>query len=214
MNREKIVIIDYGVGNTYSVSRALEQCGAMHVIISDNPDDIKNADKLILPGVGAFEDGMNGLITRNLLEPIAQYVQGGGALLGICLGMQLLATNSEEFGNHTGLGLIPGSVSKLSESKKSGYLRKVPYIGWSKLEKNHNNDSDFLINGDSCKRYYYFVHSFEFIPHYEINTLAVYDNSGESVTAIVRGGNVYGFQFHPEKSGQAGLDLLGKFLSL
>lgn len=135
MNREKIVIIDYGVGNTYSVSRALEQCGGMHVIISDNPDDIKNAEKLILPGVGAFEDGMNGLITRNLLEPIAQYVQGGGALLGICLGVQLLATNSEEFGNHTGLGLIPGSVSKLSEAKNSGYLRKVPYIGWSKLEK-------------------------------------------------------------------------------
>lgn len=215
MNREKIVIIDYGIGNTYSVSRALEKCGAMHVIISDNADDIKNADKLILPGVGAYEDGMNGLKSRGLIDSIIDHASAKKPLLGICLGMQLLATSSEEFGSHNGLGLIPGKAMRMSEISPQGGRRKIPFIGWSRLNYDAAiGNASILFNGISKDAFIYLVHSYAVETEFKDNVMASYSFDGEQVTAAINSDNIFGLQFHPEKSGPTGLKILSNFLEL
>lgn len=215
MNSGKIVIIDYGIGNTYSVSRALEKCGAVHVIISDNADDIKNADKLILPGVGAFEDGMNGLKSRGLIDSIIDHTSAKKPLLGICLGMQLLVTSSEEFGFHHGLGLIPGKAIRLSEISPEGGRRKIPFIGWSRLNYDASiGNASLLFNGISKDEFIYLVHSYAIEVESKDNVIASYSFDGEQVTAAINSDNIFGLQFHPEKSGPAGLKILNNFLDL
>ena len=129
-----VTVIDYGVGNLLSVSRALEHCGAQ-VDLADNPAQIARAHRLVLPGVGAFKDGMDGLRERALVEPIRQYASGGRPLLGICLGMQLLLDVSEEFGAHEGLGLIPGRVAAIPATTADGVPHKIPHIGWNECTK-------------------------------------------------------------------------------
>jgi len=215
MNNENIVIIDYGIGNIYSVSRALEKCGAMNVIISDNANEIKNADKLILPGVGAFEDGMKGLRSRNLIDSIVCHGLANKPLLGICLGMQLLTTSSEEFGLHQGLGLIPGKATRMSEISPEGRRRKIPFIGWSKL--NHepsSSNSSILFSGISQDASIYLVHSYAVKTDSDDNVIASYYFDGEKITAAIKSNNTFGLQFHPEKSGPAGLKILSNFIDL
>ena len=209
----KVTVVDYGVGNLYSVQRALEFCGASRVVISSSPADILDADRVIVPGVGAFADGMQGIKNGGLLDPILNYVALGRPLLGICLGMQMLATVSEEFGSHNGLNLIPGRVVAIPQQRVDGALRKIPFIGWSTLKASSDSClsdsvlSEFPVNGSV-----YLVHSFHVQPDNSENMLATYDFEGCVVTAAIQRGNVTGLQFHPEKSGELGLEILTKFI--
>jgi glutamine amidotransferase len=210
---KRIVIVDYGLGNIYSVQRALEVSGGRDIIVSSRPEEIITADKVILPGVGAFEDGIRGLRDRGLVECIVEIADSGRPLLGICLGMQLFASRSEEFGIHTGLNLIPGEVKALHNIDVDGEKLKVPFIGWARLRLNDKYNEFNCIHNASDKEVY-FVHSFQFIPENEINLLGTYSLGGREITAAIQNKNVVGLQFHPEKSGQVGLQIISDFLSI
>jgi imidazole glycerol-phosphate synthase subunit HisH len=197
-----IAIIDYGMGNLHSVSKAVERLGYEPIVTAD-PSVIAQADAAILPGVGAFGDAMALIRDSGLDAAVKQYAQSGKPLLGICLGMQLLFTESEEHGRHVGLNLLPGRVIRFQGEFK------VPHMGWNKLSLLQRNQLLEGLEGG----YVYFVHSYRVIPEQRADLLAVADYYGE-VTAIVGRGNVYGMQFHPEKSGEAGMRLLGNFLAL
>ncbi len=215
MKQEKIVVVDYGLGNLFSVQRALEYCGASNVCISSSIDDIISADRLILPGVGAFEDGIRCLNKLDLIEPIKTHAINKKPILGICLGMQLLATTSEEFGLHIGLNLIPGRVIPIPNEYSEGKHRKVPFIGWAKLSTLGKYEAkNIVLNELSKNQSVYLVHSYFFSPEHSENLVATYNYLGQDITAVIRSDNVYGFQFHPEKSGEVGIGLLRAFLQL
>lgn len=209
MVKKSVAIIDYGVGNLLSVHRALEACGASVKIVS-TPQEILDSDRLILPGVGAFGNCMDELKKRELEQPILGFIQTGKPLLGICVGMQILHEIGEEFGEHRGLGIIPGRVNKISSSNLS-QIRKVPFVGWAPLISNHFGSSILHnINPDS---FFYFVHSFKAETKSPQHTMACYDYDGLKITAMVHKDNVIGCQFHPEKSGKSGLKILDNFLT-
>ena len=196
-------IIDYGAGNLFSVRNALDYIGCKNRISSDEKDII-NAERLILPGVGAFGDAMDKLRESGLIDVIKQEAVKK-PFLGICLGMQLLFDESYEFGRHEGLGLIPGTV-KLMEPE--GNLA-IPQMGWNSLE--FNNPCP-LLRDVAEGSYVYFVHSYAAVcPD---SYVSAYTNYGGKVTALVSSGNVFGAQFHPEKSGEAGLNILKNFAEL
>jgi glutamine amidotransferase len=212
---KKVVVVDYGLGNLYSVQRALEHCGVEKVCVSSSVDDISSADSLILPGVGAFQDGIRGLKELGLIEPIVKHALKNKPLLGICLGMQLLATASEEFGYHSGLDLIKGSVVAIPIGCENGIQRKVPFIGWSVLKKTEQaREKDCVLSAIDAEMAVYLVHSYYFMPDQADNLLATYNFQGAQITAVIKSNNTYGFQFHPEKSGDVGLSLLKAFLHL
>lgn len=200
-----IAIVDYGMGNLHSVSKAVERLGYTALVTGDE-QEILGAAGVILPGVGAFGDAMQHLREAKLDTVIKQVSEDGTPLLGICLGMQLLFSRSEEHGNHEGLGILPGNVIRFEE--RADY--KVPHMGWNELEFKHQDSPLFegLEEG-----HVYFVHSYHAKPEVESNLLAVTDY-GYPVTAIVGHGSVYGMQFHPEKSGKLGMQLLNNFLRL
>lgn len=197
-----IAIIDYGMGNLHSVSKAVERLGYA-AIVTANPDEILAADGAILPGVGAFGDAMDNLRETGLNETVARYAQSGKPLLGICLGMQLLFAESEEHGRHVGLGLLPGKVVRF----RGPY--KVPHMGWNKLAFRQPSP---LLKGLK-EGHVYFVHSYHAITG-EMDDLLATTDYYQAVTAIVGRGNVFGMQFHPEKSGALGMQLLGNFIKL
>ncbi len=197
-----IAIVDYGMGNLHSVSQALERLGSTW-IVTDSKEVIMNADGVILPGVGAFGDAMEHLKSTGLDKAVVAYAQTGKPLLGICLGMQLLFTVSEEHGTHQGLNILPGSVKKLK------HKTRVPHMGWNKLMI---NQPSVLFEGVEAG-HVYFVHSYHVLPEEPSDLLATVDYEGE-VTAIVGRNNVYGMQFHPEKSGSTGTELLKHFTKL
>ncbi len=210
----KIVVIDYGLGNLYSVRRALEVCGAENVCVSGLAEDIVNADKVILPGVGAFGDGIRGLEDRSLIQPLIAHATNGKPLLGICLGMQMLASTSDEFGLHRGLGLISGKVRKIDRVNTAGTSRKTPFIGWASLNHSNNGlswDNTILSSVDEGESVY-LVHSYHFEPTDPKDILATYSYEGDSITAAVHRNNITGLQFHPEKSSQVGLRILSRFV--
>lgn len=212
MSAMQVTVIDYGIGNLYSVRRALEYCGA-EVTLSADPAQIGAAAHLVLPGVGAFGDGMLGLKERGLVEPILSHAKSGRPLLGICLGMQMLSTVSDEFGEHEGLGLIPGRVVALSPVDADGRPHKIPYIGWSALTAPASVDWRGTLLEDSPQgTAVYLIHSFHAVPDEASHVLAQCSYGGHSIVAAVRSGNVSGCQFHPEKSGPAGLQMLSAFL--
>lgn len=210
-----ITVVDYGIGNLYSVQRALEQCGVEAIVTAD-PYRIEQAASLILPGVGAFADGMRGLLERGLDGPLRSYAQSGRRLLGICLGMQLLATVSKEFGSHSGLGLIPGRVAPIPAVGVDGRQHKVPHIGWSALVKpSQAPDWKRSILADTVPgEEVYLVHSYAVIPDSPAHRLADCDYDGQPICAAIQSGNIFGTQFHPEKSGSVGLRILQAFCDL
>lgn len=209
-----ITIIDYGSGNLLSVSRALEQCGAT-CQTSGDPAVIAASAALVLPGVGAFRHGMEGLAANGLIEPILAHARAGRPLLGICLGMQMLASSSEEFGSHQGLGLIPGKVREIASHSAVGVPRKTPFIGWASLDRPPNVSWEgsplrTIEVGESV----YLVHSYHLEPDEPTVLLATYSFHGDQITAAVRRDNVTGLQFHPEKSSLVGLRILSEFVML
>jgi glutamine amidotransferase len=204
------VVVDYGMGNLLSVERALGRCGA-EPLRAQEPEALAQADILVLPGVGAFGDGMAGLRARGLVEPVRAHAAAGKPLLAICLGMQMLFERSSEFGEHAGLGLLPGSVAALPRATVDRAPLKSPFVGWSPLVP--ARDLAGTVLGDSPPgEWMYFVHSYSAIPADPGHRLADTTIGGHRVTAVVQHGAVVGTQFHPEKSGPAGLRLIEAFL--
>ena len=204
-----IAIMDYGVGNLFSLKSSLAQLGQDTVVTAD-PDTIRKADRLILPGVGAFGDAMDKLVATGLV-PVIRAEAEKKPLLGICLGMQLLFEKSYEYGEHTGLGLIPGEVCPLADDLKDPSL-KGPHIGWNRLDIVPGRENDPLFKYTKPGEYVYYVHSF-YAKNCAANTLAASEYS-IPVTGAVKNGLVYGTQFHPEKSGDTGLRMLRAFAEL
>ena len=199
-----IAIIDYGVGNLFSLGCSFGAIGESAVITSD-PEAVRSADKIILPGVGAFGDAADKLRASGMDRLVREQAALGKPLLGICLGMQLLFDKSYEYGEHDGLGLIPGVIKPIADVIPPDY--KIPQIGWNALEmtKPDNALFKYIKNGD----YVYFVHSY-YAAECEADTIAVTEY-GAPLTAAVAKGNVYGCQFHPEKSGDVGMNILRAF---
>ena len=198
-----IAIIDYGVGNLFSLVSSLKAIGEEAIITSDS-EDIKKADKLILPGVRAFGDAIEKFEVSGLKDTVLQEVKNGKAILGICLGMQMLFEKSYEFGEYEGLGLLKGEVIAMNGTLPENL--KIPHIGWNALKFKADNKLFSLINDGDCV---YFVHSF-YATGCEDSLLATTEY-GKEITAAVAKGNVYGCQFHPEKSGSVGLNILKAF---
>lgn len=202
-----IAIVDYGVGNLFSLKSSFDQIGAK-TFVTGNAEEIKNADKIILPGVGAFGDAAKKLRESGLFDVLISEAKSGKKILGICLGMQLLFEKSFEYGEHEGLGLIKGEIRPISEVIPKDY--KIPHIGWNALNftKAQNELFKYIKDGD----FVYFVHSF-----YGANcedSLIASSSYGAPLTAAVAKDNVYGCQFHPEKSGEVGLNILKAFCEM
>ncbi len=200
-----ITMIDYGIGNYRSVQKAIEAVDGRSDLTAD-PDVIANADKLVLIGVGAFGATMDALRARNQEQAIHHAVAKGTPLLGICVGMQVLLEDSDEFGFHTGLGLIPGHVRKFPDNP----LLNVPHIGWNQLE--HDGTSPIL-RDVAPNDYAYFVHSFCCHPAAETDTIA-HTDYGWRYTSVIGRDNIYGIQFHAEKSQHVGLQILRNYLAM
>ena len=212
MTKPKVVIVDYGVGNLLSVQRAAEECGAK-VITSAEPDVIAHADRVILPGVGAFANGMLALESLGLVEVIKEISTDGIPLLGICLGMQLLLDESEERGVTKGLGIIPGRAVQIPNMSSNGMPLKVPHIGWNSLVTSNCTpwNGTILQNltpGDSV----YFVHSFMAEPVDPSMRIADCVYGDNRISAVIGRRNILGCQFHPEKSGENGMKILRAFV--
>lgn len=208
-----VTIVDYGMGNLLSVCRAIEHCGALPRL-TDSPADIADAERLVLPGVGAFKDGMNGLHERRLVEPVRAYCASGRPFLGICLGMQMMMETSEEFGRHAGLGLIPGSVVEIP-CESDGATRKIPHIGWNTLRATGVPwDRSILAGLAPGTAAVYFVHSYAVSPLDRSSVLADCLYDGCRIPAAVQAGALHGCQFHPEKSGDTGLAIIRNFLAM
>jgi len=203
-----VTVIDYGMGNLLSVCRALEHVGT-DVTLSSDPDVIMQATRLVLPGVGAFGDGMKELGRRGLIEPIRKRASDNTPLLGICLGAQMLLDSGEEFGHHQGLGLIHGEVRTIPITNTSGQPLKVPHVGWSDL---HVDKSHPLLETLPPESAVYFVHSFQCLPQDKQDLIGHCDLGGHAITAMISHGQITGCQFHPEKSGPVGLHILRNFL--
>ena len=201
-----IAIVDYGVGNLFSLASSFAAIGAEAIVTSD-VEVIRSAEKILLPGVGAFGDAANKLFSSGLADVVLAEAERGKAILGICLGMQLLFDKSLEYGEYKGLGLISGEIRPISEVIPKDY--KIPHIGWNALnfEGEKNELFKYLNEGD----FVYFVHSFYGASCNDVIATADY---GYPLTAAVARGNVYGCQFHPEKSGEVGLKILKAFCEL
>jgi glutamine amidotransferase len=201
----KVLVVDYGMGNLGSISRSLEECGAS-VSVSDDPREIAAATHVVLPGVGSFADGMANLRARGLEEPLRKAAaEDRVPLLGICLGMQMLASSGKEGGDTEGLGFIPGEVVPLVPAVEG---ERIPHVGWNEV---HPRRPSPLFEGIAAGTDFYFVHSYRFAPAEGESALAVTPYCGGFVSAVSRE-NVAGVQFHPEKSGRPGFALLRNFL--
>jgi imidazole glycerol-phosphate synthase subunit HisH len=194
----RVTVVDYGRGNLFSLEQALRHVGA-DVHITSRPDELRAADRVILPGVGAFGDAGAALRARGLDGPLVEVAREGRPLLGICVGCQLLLDEGEEFGRHPGLGLVPGVVRRLPE----GAVR-IPNVGWRRLEP---------AAGSAFTGMVYFVHSYAPYARDEADVAATIALNGQRVPAALRRGSIVGVQFHPEKSGPVGLSLLARFIA-
>jgi glutamine amidotransferase len=201
-----LAVIDYGAGNLRSVLHALNHLGAQDIRLVQYPDDLKGAKKIILPGVGAFGAGMQQLQKQDLVEPLKDIIQARIPYLGICLGMQFLFEASDEMGTHKGLDILPGYVTRFPKS----IMLKIPHMGWNQLRPSHPSA---LLNDIDENSYAYFVHSYYCVPENPDDTL-IATNYGMPFAAGVKRDNVFGVQFHPEKSQSTGLQILSNFLNM
>ncbi len=204
----KITMIDYGASNIRSAYKAFEHIGA-NISLTSDPDVVAKAEKLVLPGVGAFGSGIAALRQRGLEPAIHAAVNRGILMLGICVGMQFLFDISDEMGDHRGLSLIPGHVTRFKTIEMDKQL-KIPHMGWNQIE---HDESHPLLEKVPTNSYVYFVHSYYCVPAKQENGIAktVY---GRSFTSVVGRDNVYGLQFHPEKSQKYGLHILKNFVKM
>lgn len=200
-----IAIIDYGAGNLQSVKKAFDFIGAESVI-TDNPETINACDKILLPGVGSFGDAMNSMNKKGLVETVKQNALSGKPFLGICLGLQLLFEESEEAPGVKGLGIFKGKIKKFAPDMGL----KIPHIGWNSLEI---KQKDTLFKGIPENSYVYFVHSY-YLHAEDENEIATVTNYGIDFHSAVGKDNVFATQFHPEKSGDVGLQILRNFASM
>ncbi|QQR81173.1 MAG: imidazole glycerol phosphate synthase subunit HisH [Deltaproteobacteria bacterium] len=193
----EIAIIDYGLGNLYSIYKAFAY-QEIPARLTDQPKSLKEASAIVLPGVGAFEDGMKGLNDRGFTEEVIRFAATGKPVLGICLGMQMLMDESLEMGQHKGLGLIPGRVIPFENNKEKPI--KIPHMGWNEVK-----------GFTTSPEMYYFVHSYYVQPKNQDHVVGVTEYGSYQFCSIVQKDNILGFQFHPEKSANAGLALLKDF---
>lgn len=201
-----LAVVDYGAGNLRSVLHALNYLGAESIRVVHAPHELRGARKIILPGVGAFGAGMNKLREQGLIQPLRDAANSGIPFFGICIGMQFLFERSDEMGDHEGLGLLEGRVTRFPDL---GNL-KVPHMGWNTVQPVQESP---MLNGIAPESYAYFVHSYHCIPERKSDVLLTTCYGIDFVAAVQRD-NVYGVQFHPEKSQQTGLQLLRNFLAL
>jgi len=205
----EVLIVDYGMGNLYSVKRALEECKVQKVVISNKKEDFLTCTHMILPGVGAFGDAMQNIHELGLYDLIRENVLNDKVpFLGICLGMQLMATRGTEYGSHEGLGLIDGEVLRL---EKNGKSERIPHVGWNEIKKTQQNNP--LLNNIGENSDFYFVHSYHFSAKNQDNVIASTPYS-HGFTSMVAKEHIFGVQFHPEKSGKNGFQLLKNFLNI
>lgn len=212
MSAPEVTVIDYGVGNLLSVQRGLEHCGAKVTLTAD-PERILSAKRVVLPGVGAFENAMMALDALNLVGVIKEVGRRETPLLGICLGMQLLLDESDEFGITAGLGLIPGRVIAVPVQSISGDAQKVPHIGWNALlpSSTRVDWNGTLLQDNRPGEASYFVHSFMAVPTDPVHRIADCVYGGHGIPAVIGRDQITGCQFHPEKSGEVGLKILRRF---
>jgi len=212
MESPEITIIDYGLGNLLSVRRGFEHCGAKVRITSD-PKKIINSSRVVLPGVGAFPNAMALLEKYNLIETLKEYGKSGKPLLAICLGMQLLMDESEEFTHTDGLGLIPGRVVSIPSQDSLGQKTKIPHIGWNHLRPSNLEESwsNTLLEDNDAGDSVYFVHSFQVLPEDSAYEIAYTKYGGHRISSVISKGSIVGCQFHPEKSGLIGLKIMSRF---
>ena len=209
-----VAIVDYGIGNLLSVRRALEHCGAS-VMVSNDPRVLLDAPRLVLPGVGAFAAGMQALVQRNLDACVVEFTLTGKPLLGICRGMQLLATVGMEFGEHLGLGIIPGRVEAIPSTSAAGRPHKVPHIGWTGITvpKTNRGWAGTILHDVVPGANIYLVHSSAVHPSNDVHRLADFDYNGRTISAAIQKDNVCDTQFHPETSCEVGLAILRRYLA-
>lgn len=204
----KIAIVDYGVGNMHSLIKVFDKLGKP-AFITEESEEMLGSDALILPGVGAFKAGMEGLKVRGLIPAIHKFAEFGKPVLGICLGAQLLLSQGFEFGRFKGLGIIPGKVVRFSKIKE-----RIPHIGWNEIYKAKNKWNNTVLAAVPESSDVYFVHSYILQPEKKDNILALAKYGNYEFCAAVKYGNVYGCQFHPEKSGTIGLQIIKNFIDL
>lgn len=216
MTNNHVTLLDYGVANLLNVARAFEHCGA-HVSVTENPAQVRVASRLVVPGVGAFQSSVEELHARGLGDAICQFAASERPLFGICVGMQMLFDASKEFGEHAGLGVLPGRVMAIPRTTKEGLAQKVPHIGWNHLiepEGGCDWDSTLLKPLKGLQPAVYFVHSFAAQPACATDRLADCLYGGHRICAAVQRNNIVATQFHPERSGEIGLEVLRSFLKI
>jgi imidazole glycerol-phosphate synthase subunit HisH len=208
-----VTVLDYGIGNQLNVLRALEHCGASVKVVQKASAADVEAARLVLPGVGAFGDGMAELRSRGFDELVKRFAQTGRPFLGICVGMQVMFDASEEMGEHEGLGLLAGRVRAVPAVGTDGKPHRIPHIGWRPLEPAAAWAGTILADVQPMERVY-FVHSFAAGPSEDRVRLANVGYDGLAICAAVHHDNLYGCQFHPERSAETGLNVLRRFLRL
>jgi len=212
---KKIGVVDYDIGNVKSVVSALNKLSA-EVVFSDNASELNDCNGIVIPGVGAFNHGMDKLQKKDLIAPISEFASSGKPVLGICLGMQLLFESSNEYGLTDGLALIGGVVKNLNDFNNADDELRLPHVGWCSLSEYENGHawSDSIYKNSNVSDYFYFVHSYAVEPENEKYILSMTKYNGVNFVSSVKKSNIIGMQFHPEKSGEAGLSLLKKFIEL
>ena len=212
-----LTIVDYGVGNLFNIQKAFQSLGS-DVRISNNPEEILNSDRLLLPGVGSYEAGITALKENGIDEVVREFADSGRPMMGICLGMQLMLSASEENGDWPGLDLIEGKVVRFTEPAQTGEPYKIPQIGWNSISKPESLDVNWknsvlesLDTEDTA--YVYFLHSYYVIPEDASCVLAETNYGRDTFCSVLMKDNLVGCQFHPERSGKVGLEILNSFIN-
>lgn len=215
-NRLQVAIIDYGMGNLFSVERACEHAG-MNAVITDDKSTIMSSDGIILPGVGAFGDAMDSLGKKDLMLPLKDFVKEGKHLMAICLGMQLLMSESEEFGHQEGLNIIEGSVVRFPAENMEGGKIKVPHVGWNRIFQPSSKDRTYWnespLKNIMSGEFMYFVHSYYAVPSDKRAVLSTTTYEGTQFCSGIRRRNVFACQYHPEKSAAEGIKIYKNWAS-